>query len=235
MLTVSRLKVAPVFRMNLRPKPDTPNLLLTLPPELRNRIYELTVFDNYTSRLTSVSWPWKEAPILRIQCKQIEDEAACIYYGSVNVSFTASLLEEKWAMFLQNLRAIVHTCGQHPFKGFHIVIMGQVWERLDNLLPLLEFMRSSGFEPACATYQERRDRPGSYGNRIHSPSSVFSTTTYASGNAQFVLEKALSLARRARVEEWSAERLAKSFAIFVKVQKKEKGKKARIFVDLKAL
>ena len=55
------------------------------------------------------------------------------------------------------------------------------------------------------------------------------------GSAQFVLEKALSLARRARAKEWTAQRLALRFQEYVAEQSKKRGKNTTIFVESKQL
>lgn len=55
------------------------------------------------------------------------------------------------------------------------------------------------------------------------------------GTAQFVLEKALCLGRRARKEGWDANRLAKVFAKFAREQKKLSGRGKNMMVEGKLL
>lgn len=61
--------------------------LSILPPELRNRIYDLTLVenDNITTNVTPMydtpSRLWKPPPILQ-SCRQLRAEALPVYYGS---------------------------------------------------------------------------------------------------------------------------------------------------------
>jgi hypothetical protein len=55
------------------------------------------------------------------------------------------------------------------------------------------------------------------------------------GSAQFVLEKALSLARRARAANWTAERLALRFQEYVTEQSKKRRKNTTTVVEGKEL
>ena len=93
-------------------------------------------------------------------------------------------------------------------------------------------MRATGFEPASEEYHPVSNTSG---RRTTSCSSVFVMSNHSHGNAQFVLEKALSLGRRAWAESWTSEKLKKRFGEFVTNQRKKRGKVTRIMVEGKAL
>ena len=200
MLRICSLKIAPVFRMIIRPRPETPNLIMQLPTELRNRIYELIVLVpehkyNFATKLK----PLIEPELFRTS-KQIRQEGLPIYYGNGWFELVDTLDGVGFEAFTKRLYGIVDTCGPKPFKDFKLRLKGYdtfIWRTLESVLQLLELMRATGFEPACEDYVQ--GRKNAQGRRKAVESSLFRVGR--SGNVQFVLEKSLSLARRARVEE----------------------------------
>ena len=100
------------------------------------------------------------------------------------------------------------------------------------MLPLLELIRCTGWEPLTKKYEEPRFNGR---NREKTSSSVFTIWRYDTGNAEFVLGKALSLARWARSRKWSAEELAKRFTGFTKTQRRKKSRVDQILIERKAL
>jgi hypothetical protein len=95
-------------------------------------------------------------------------------------------------------------------------------------------MRKTGFEFAAVEYHPETRR--SLDNRrSESPTSIFQMPKMTMGNAQSVLEKALSLARRARVEGWCAEYLTLRFEEFVTLQGGKKGRGRKILVEYEVL
>lgn len=223
----SRLKIAPVFRRNLRPKKGTPDLMLHLPPELRNNIYELLFLPEPLPKRAS----WKEPPISQT-CKQFRHEALPVHYRRNNFMLRVSLDSGAMNSVVKRIETIVSMCGHKPFGYLHIGVHGSIWHKLEEFLPLLETMRATGFEPASQEYRlaEKTDRI-----RYVSESSVFLMERCNFGNAQFVLEKALSLGRRARSEEWTAERLARRFKELAKSQRSKRGTDTKVLVELKPL
>ncbi|KAK4890306.1 hypothetical protein LTR27_010949 [Elasticomyces elasticus] len=69
-----------------------PSLLLALPPELRNRIWEHTV--SREPHVTIDKETWRQPPLLRT-CKQIRQEAAPMYYGLNKFSIVVTDLDFK--------------------------------------------------------------------------------------------------------------------------------------------
>ena len=167
-------------------------------------------------------------------CKQIRHEALPVYYGNNKFELYTSLNGKELKTCINRLYSIVQICGPKPFANFQIRIKGSVWNNLSEggLLQLLELMRATGFDPVSQRYQPPSQAIG-FRPTVHS--SVFRMAGSNYGNAQFVLEKALSLGRRARAEGWTQERLAKRFGGLAKDQYKKKGREAKIFVEMKAL
>ncbi|KAK5125767.1 hypothetical protein LTR85_012043 [Meristemomyces frigidus] len=83
-------------------------------------------------------------------------------------------------------------------------------------------MRATGFEPATREYQPREresytDHAGKQKTRLAlGENSIFSLSNSDHGAVEQVLERAVSLGRRARDEEWTQERLIEEFNGFVK-------------------
>ena len=132
------------------------------------------------------------------------------------------------------LNAIVSTCGPKPFSAFRIYFYRTPTHHLDKILPLLEMMRRTGFEPATKPYR-LPEKSAWDGVKDDWTTSVFSLPL-SMGRLQFVLEKALCLARSARAEGWGPERLAKVYKKFVAEQASRRSlKNEKIFVEGKAL
>jgi hypothetical protein len=202
-----------------------------LPPELRNLIYELIL-----PRSSVVTIPKdpnaKESPLL-CTCKQIRQEGLSAYYANNDIRGLIDLETKMMVEVVRELDAIVSTCGPKPFFNFQISFYHTVWPYLDKMLPLLELLRRTGFEPATKPYR-LPEKSAWDGVKDERDTSVFSLQS--KGRLQFVLEKALCWARRARAEGWSRERLAKAYTKFVAEQSSRKGhKKGKIFVEGKAL
>ena len=134
---------------------------------------------------------------------------------------------------MTRLAHAVPICGPKVFQSLVIEVHTPIWSVLFNMLPLLELMRATGFEFATTEYQPNPEKHEK-GQRLKSSSSVFEVGRHC-GNLQFVLEKALSLARRAREEHWSAEKLETVFTEYVALRRKDRGKKERIVVEGKVL
>lgn len=113
-MTECRLKIAPVFRRNIRPSnKDTPNLLLKLPSELRNQIYEL-VLPQSTVVTIAKGANTKEPPLLQT-CKQIRQESSSTYYANNEIHVVIDLETNLMERVALKLDAIVLTCGPKPF------------------------------------------------------------------------------------------------------------------------
>ncbi|KAK3705453.1 hypothetical protein LTR37_013270 [Vermiconidia calcicola] len=228
--TDERLKIAPIFRRNIRPHEESPNLLLTLPPELRNHIYELVLPIPHPRLFPGIRSG--NGLALLMTCKQIRREGSSVYFGRHCCYIAISPDKDVLKKYIEKLSAIFLLCGPKPFKSLTICVIGGVWDKLDVMLGLLDFMRRTGFKPATKEYQLPRT---SKDLRTVSDTSVFQIQNRTWGKAQFILEKALALGRRARDEEWTEERLATHFGVLVRTQRKKKGTDTRILVDGKLL
>ncbi|KAK5121501.1 hypothetical protein LTR85_005334 [Meristemomyces frigidus] len=95
-------------------KPDnSQSLLLKLPAELRNRIYEEVLLDseftNIRSRGGISIW---HAPAILQTCRTIRIEAKAMYYGSSIFFFSLPMNASRWAeRNLQHLKLWLHAIG----------------------------------------------------------------------------------------------------------------------------
>ncbi|KAK5743813.1 hypothetical protein LTR17_002435 [Elasticomyces elasticus] len=107
-----------------------PSLLLALPPELRNRIWEHTLVSR-EPHVKIDKETWRQPPLLRT-CKQIRQEAGPMYYGlnkfhmiQIDLDFEATV------RFCQAARAIVK-CGV-PKMSYFAGPLGQPnWDGFDE-------------------------------------------------------------------------------------------------------
>ena len=103
-----------------------------------------------------------------------------------------------------------------------------------KILPLLELMRDTGFEPATKQYQMTgKARHGAA--RQESATSVFAMPAITMGTAQFALEAGLCLARRARAEDWDAQQLAQVLTGVMSQAAVKQGRQGKVYVGGKLL
>lgn len=208
----------------IRPRPDTPNLIMTLPGELRNHIYSLALTEAEEILVGKPSG-WRE-PGLLFSSKEIRMEALRMYYESNKFNIIVAKGELKPAM--RRLVNLVQEFGKGLVIDMEIRFRkANFWDDLSDLLPLLEVMRDPGFEPARTQY----DFDAKNGVKHQINSSIFRMPRINMLNGLFVAEKALSMGRRAYAEDWTAEKLERCFGEFSEKQKKVKGKKKVIKVD----
>ncbi|KAI7468601.1 hypothetical protein KC357_g6717 [Hortaea werneckii] len=219
----SQLKRAPNPESNMAPQNETPDLIQTLPPELRNRIYELCLPRDKSRSLT------REKPALLKTCSLIRGEARPKFWGNqTRVNAMLNPGSPGFKTTVEALASIVNTCGKSPFKKISFYVTGSTRPHLINLLPLLGMMRATGFDPANGTYEPRiryfiTTEGKSVKRQSTSSSSIFHMMNGAHGALQEDLETAFALPRRAREEGWTAERFETEFKAFVK----RKGTKPR--------
>ncbi|KAI7221453.1 hypothetical protein KC333_g1752 [Hortaea werneckii] len=225
----SQLDRAPNPQSNMTPQSETPDLMQTLPPELRNRIYELCL-----PELRSRFVPCKEPALLKT-CRWIRSETRPIFWGNMpGVYATFSLSSPRFKYTVETLTSIVKTCGKSPFKKMSFYVLGPTRPHLINLLPLLEMMRATGFDPTNGTYEPciehcvtSTGKPAK--RQLTSSRSIFHMLNQGRGALQEDLETAFALPRRAREEGWTAERFETEFKAFVKRKgTKLRPKKAKI-------
>lgn len=188
---------------------------MSLPPELRNRIYlEILPTNQYYG--TAPYCTRTKLPLLQVS-KQIRAETACIFYGNNRFGIQFRLDSVDFATGIQQCRSIVKTCGPRPFLELRLSQLGtntKILPHIAKLLPLLELMRDLKFEP------DRNFVPGDHTNRedkarsIANGRSLFQNVLYSA--VHDALGRAMALGRRARDEEWTQAQLEQRFAEFVK-------------------
>lgn len=210
----------------MRPKEETPDLLQTLPPELRNRIYELCL--PYLEPPEYHDLPCEEPALLKT-CRWIRNETGPMFWGNIpEVRAACDLSSAGFRYTVDALTTIVKTCGKSPFKKISFYVLGSTRPHLINLLPLLEMMRVTGFDPTTGSYEPRPmyfpTRAGKSAKRQYTTGgSIFIMQSFTHGPLQADLESAFALPRRAREEGWTAQRFETEFKAFVK----RKGKSPR--------
>ena len=115
------------------PRSETPNLIMTLPPELRNEIYSMLLREPRHLRLN----PWLRHVYREINreineeeerlggilmaSKQIRKEALPIYYGINEFLVTLDLTDLSRVGALSDwLTNVVRLCGKRPFASFNV-------------------------------------------------------------------------------------------------------------------
>ncbi|KAI6912542.1 hypothetical protein KC318_g8222 [Hortaea werneckii] len=227
----SQLDRAPNPQSNMTPQSETPDLMQTLPPELRNRIYELCL-----PELRPRFLPCEEPALLKT-CRWIRSETRPIFWGNMPTVFAdIRLCSPRFKSTVETLTSIVKTCGKSPFKKISFYVTGSTRPHLINLLPLLEMMRATGFDPTNGKYQPDSKHiititGKSVIRKYISRSSIFNMRDGNHGPLQEDLETAFALPRRAREEGWTAERFETEFKAFVKRKgTKPRPKKAKTMV-----
>ncbi|KAK5125769.1 hypothetical protein LTR85_012045 [Meristemomyces frigidus] len=125
------------------PGSSTPDLLMSLPAELRNRIYELAMSGEALCRVGTRAWA--EPALLRTST-QVRSEALPVYYGNNLFSLHLDLnRSDAIAGMCKWLEYVIAGCHSiNPFGGWKIRVSGTV---LLNLLPLssfFELLRKAG-------------------------------------------------------------------------------------------
>lgn len=117
----------------------------SLPPEIRNKIYALTLVDDDSihvrAREKGSSYPrlavshktippWREPGILQVS-KQCRQEATAMYYQSNDFILTLVLTEMSEAV--DWIRSVMARCGDRPFLHFNFTFGVHDWTDLDCL------------------------------------------------------------------------------------------------------
>ncbi|KAK5733649.1 hypothetical protein LTR17_009502 [Elasticomyces elasticus] len=189
--------------------PTSPDHFTKLPPELRNRVYELVV--PCGERMLG---PWTEPSILCVS-QQIRRETSPIYYK--HNEFTQRVRFEvfdtgkrvhgepggRFKAAVRKLASIVKICGVHPFSKFRFQFTGEVTRYIAHVLPLLELMRS-GFEPEDEIDEAAEEQ---------TYASIFIPLppTFGNSNVLASFERAVRLGQHAREQGWEEEKLRERF------------------------
>lgn len=200
---------------------------MSLPPELRICIYEFTLdykhtistihlnpkSDKYTNKRP------KYKNLLRVS-KQISKEALPVYYGVNSFIYHIDSFDSaQFQLAADRLRYVISNCGIKPFGTFKFHITGSIWSDLRAILPLLQFMRETGFYPSTAADSEHYQQAlesGERGRLVDAAShSMFILHNADCVHALRALEEAVRLAKGAHLRKASQDIFAGEFEKFV--------------------
>ena len=221
----------------MRPKTVTANLFAELPPELRNRTYELHLNETAKAwmarkqkkkrqRFEKMYHAWHEPPLLRTS-KQIRREAAPMFYKTQHFYINDGLNAIILPRYINKIRSVVQWCGPGPFKKLDMYIRVGAWEKLGEILQLLELMRTSRFEPANQEYRPRVLMRSTGPVKQASETSIFRMASNEFSALQRVFEQAMAMGRKARDEEWTKEKLEGQFALWKKKALSTRGREGK--------
>lgn len=148
---------------------------MSLPAELRNEIYCLTLIEPKTIRLRlrhkvrphpflgetayRDAKPWREPGLLSVG-KNVRVEASSIYFGLNR--FSVCIYPQDIEPVSAWLRSVVLRCGNQPFGNFHFFVVSRefFWPDLYDMLPMVELFAQTGLKlnPGTMTYYESVDR-----------------------------------------------------------------------------
>ncbi|KAK6400498.1 hypothetical protein LTR81_024249 [Elasticomyces elasticus] len=160
-------KPTPVESTIWQPPPaHRPDILMTLPPELRNQIY-LEVLEakfpiamhpeGMPRKAYGAQWqPWREPPLLQVS-KVIRGEATSIYYGDND--FDISITLSRAPGLCARLRRLVERCGSKPFRPLRIKFTNADWSSMSNgrVLGMLFYETGLQAPPCVRTGEPVRD------------------------------------------------------------------------------
>ncbi|KXT00035.1 hypothetical protein AC578_4872 [Pseudocercospora eumusae] len=208
------------------PSPKSPDLLHTLPPEIRNLIYALLMPDT-----SLIFWPpvvfdreCVQPPIL-LTAKYIRKEVSPMYYGRIEWVFRIDNTPGSFKSRAEKWRDIVALCGPKPFKSFQIWFDDpafQLEDVIEEVYALVELIHDTGFEPDLDYAPGDGVRPEVKARSIASGTRLFHTGRKRGAGP--ILGRAVALGRRARSENWSKKKLAERFSTFVKVARSKNKK-----------
>jgi hypothetical protein len=175
-----------------------PNLFMKLPPELRNRVYELvlppSIEDFRLPYTVRVKLNWNEPPMAQTS-KEVRAEIIPMFYAKHEFTMLAISDRDFFKKMVQRLKnVVVPLCGPNYFTHLPIDVRGSSeWiyvNFLPQLLPLLELMRATGFEPAKEISQlEASNIPAEVRHRQLSASSCFRMSNKTYVKEQFGFRK----------------------------------------------
>lgn len=189
---------------------------MLLPPELRNRIFELVIPYHAPDTFD----PFKEEPSIIRTSRALRAEASSLYYG--NNSFRIQVTKcSQLPLAMQKCRSVVLRCGPRPFRGLEIrfAVKNTLLQDFRLLLPLAELIRELGFEPA----REFHTGPNLLFNP-HKARSLESAKTIVYGHDADAVARVITIGRRARDEKWSKAKLEVRFEDFVRLVQRKAGK-----------
>lgn len=207
------LKSKPEQRL---PDPSTPDLLLMLPPELRNIIYELVVVEKKAQNVYRYKHkPYWSQPGLLLTCKQVRQEALLIYYAGNVFDVRVELEKKQFGPVMVWLNRTVRQIRSQPgnniakvFADLRLHIFGSVWLNLEAFDLLLEFTRTTGLKVAIIKAgQENTDDGRAEIEALRQDFPVFVTLSGQAINVQEAVGALLKLGEKAHGEGWDKQTL----------------------------
>lgn len=161
-----------------------------------------------------------EPALLRV-AKYIRVETSQMYHGNNNFVFNFTEVEGFLLRATSRWRRVVADCGERPFRRFEIWFGTgiEIDAILGDIYALVELIHDTGFEPDPKYVHGDGVRPEVRARSIASGTALFNTCDAK------VLGRAVALARRARSEGWSKEKLRARFTIFSEVARRKGRKK----------
>ncbi|KAK1816627.1 hypothetical protein LTR12_008991 [Friedmanniomyces endolithicus] len=167
-----------------------PNILMTLPAELRNVIYEALLVRSEPIKINCVKHPrWRDPRLLRVS-KAIRAEASTIYYKGNDFDF--SILLSSLPGLCAKLLRLTERWGLRPVRSLRMTLYNPRWchMHVGNDLAMLAY-RGVQLYPII--------RPGSLG-----PQEVISSRHDMCGTA---LVAALKIGEKGVEEDWGEKRM----------------------------
>ncbi|KAH9828134.1 hypothetical protein Tdes44962_MAKER09462 [Teratosphaeria destructans] len=209
------------------PRPETPNLLMTLPAELRNNIYEFVL---RTIRVLHVrDQQFREPALLRVS-KEIRSEALPLYYGTNRFSIYLNLGEERnLGRLVDWLQSIVRDCrSSTPFGAWNISFWCGDYLAVLGMLPLFHLFHTGwishdGVAPPTVASSQDTKRSAALSSVLPQPffrrSSELILDSRGRGDRTLqgpeplgeLLDRLLVLADHAREKAWGEEEFERWF------------------------
>lgn len=183
---------------------------MTLPAELRNRVYEELLATN--RRISTSKRTAKKRCMTGILCtsKQIREEALPIYFGNNKIRVDIRALSEthisRKALWLSS---IVEKYGCRPFLSLRFYVDLVAWQGLGNMLPLLEVIRRTGVS-------FDRDEAADTGEYYSCKGIIECSGNFS--RLEEALGQALAIGRNAYERGWSKKQLKQRYDNFVELE-----------------
>lgn len=208
--------------MSKTPQPKTSDRLTTLPPELRNRIHELSL---PWGRIIRVNKPNRHRTGIIGVSRQIRQEALPMLWSKNSFVYHLDVVDRNAIEAMCGwLRSVISSCGLDLSPNLKIKVAHvNVELHLVAFLPLLNLIRETGLELAASEDVVRYDK-GTSSRKLRALYYVAGSSIFimqhreAQSATQKILEKAVGLGRQSRTENWSQEELEKKYGELIEPQ-----------------
>jgi len=208
------------------------NLLMKLPAELRNVIYNSVLVTDELNTIRPRKWRSttkkaklgtpdrrKEPALLQVS-REIRNEASMVHYQNNSFKLSVDLDQVKKACAW--LKGIAQRCGSHPFKHFDFSITKMAWDELHYLLPFANLLHQTSFTPPkIPTNDDPYDL-------MQNPSYILRLESSAT-NVSEAMVGAVDLGRKARAEGWDSQWLGVEFGRWLERTSKSKPARAALY------